>query len=644
MSPAIEIRGKNTNVGKQRGIEALVFLILGIGFLAFGPPRIHLALLNDIHSSSLWQKRSEAFAQLAVFYGVAFLFLAILSFICVRRGATLTGRVMPFLRTPPRAVRDLSADRPSAGVLPRRPGLWLAAAILIGAGARGFFLSAPMRWDESFTFLQYIQSPFTSLFEYTAPNNHVLNSILEKISTLVLGNHPFSIRLPAFLAGVLSIPLSFRVCRALTPGPSGYFAAATVAVCPYLVINSANGRGYSLVVLLTLILVLIGYQYVKNPTPAGVGLIAITAALGLYTMPSMLFMVAGAAMWITCLLLVGGKSPKSVLFEFVIPCGGLTAALTALLYTPVVLASGGFEYILHNRFVRPQPWHEFLSQLTPHLRQTTIAFASGIPSLALVAVAVLIVAGFYASVRNRNWPLCMLLPLILASLVVILLAEHHIPFERTWIFLLPLIILVADAGFAAALESFPPRFRSSLIGALFLLVATLGVRLIASDPAAVDSTVAGGDFPEARVAAQFLQPMLMPGDAVRTSLSAEQPTFFYLWYDTSVVNPRTQKSIKPQPLFFMGDQAMHYSFMSYGGVDNPRMPVTTEPPRVFYVLKKSECRLDVLPSIHILVQANEILDLPAKKVVKLLDYGDMVVYRQISTGSTDGDRVASVQP
>jgi len=138
----------------------------------------------------------------------------------------------------------------------------------------------------------------------------------------------------------------------------------------------------------------------------------------------------------------------------------------------------------------------------------------------------------------------------------------------------------------------------------------------------------GQDFPEARVAAQFLKPMLMEGDAVRASLTAEEPTFFYLWYDTSVLNPRTHKTIKPQPIFYMGDQESYYSFMWYHEVNNPRLPVTAEPHRTFYVLKKSECTLDTLPNIHIFLQANETLDLPAKAVIKILDYGDMAIYRQ----------------
>jgi Dolichyl-phosphate-mannose-protein mannosyltransferase len=627
MHVPIEVRDESTIIENLSRLEPFLLLILSIAFLAFSPPRIHLTLLNAIHHSELWEKRSEAISQLGIFYSLAFLFLAISSFICIRReGTTLTSRAMTYLVTVPGAMRDMTDGPLLKSIFPRRGEFWLVAAMVLGIGIRVCFMNSPMKWDESSTFFSNIQSPLPYVFEYLAPNNHVLNSILERISTLILGKHPISIRLPAFLAGVASIPLMFRVCRTLTPGKSGYFAAAAVAIWPYLIFYSANGRGYSLVVFLSLILILVSFEFVNHPTRGGVGLIAITSALELFTMPSTLFMVVGAGAWIAWLLFSSGHTRRSILFEFVIPCAVLTIALTALLYTPVVLVSNGFEHILHNRFVQPQPWHEFFQQSVPHLRATVGALASGIPKIALVAIAILIAAGLYTSARNRNWPVFVLLPLILGASAIILIAQHRIPFERTWIFFVPLILLVADAGFTRTLEIVPPRSHSAAIGALFLLMTILGLRLITSYPATGYSMKQ--DFPEARLAAQFLKPMFTEGDAVRASLTAEEPTFFYLWYDTSVLNPRTHKAIKPQPIFYMGDQEFYYSFMWYHKVNNPRLPVTTEPHRIFYVLKKSECTLDTLPNIHIFLQANETLDLPAKAVIKILDYGDMAIYRQ----------------
>jgi hypothetical protein len=430
--------------------------------------------------------------------------------------------------------------------------------------------------------------------------------------------------------------LIFLVCRDLSPGKSGCFAAAAVAVCPYLIFYSANGRGYSLDVFLTLVLILISFRYSHHSTRGGAGLIAVASALALLTMPSMLFMVAGACAWTAWLLWSGGRTSKFALFEFALPCGGLTVGLTALCYTPVVFVSNGFEHILRNRFVLPQPWGEFFQQLGPHLRQTVGALSWGVPWLAEFAIVILIIAGLRSAARRRNRAMFMLLPLTLASAAMILIAQHRIPFDRTWIFVLPLLLLVADAGFTRILEVTSPRLRSVAIGASVMLALYVGARLIAENPTL--QYAAGDEFPDARLAAQFLKPMLAEGDAVRTSFDAEAPTFFYLWRDTSVVNPVTHKTVRPRTMFYAGDQEFHYSFMSYHDADNSRVPTTSEPKRVFYVLKKSECTVDASSMLHIVLEPNETLEIPAGRVIKILDRGDMAIYRQ-----ADNTETASVE-
>ncbi len=105
--------------------------------------------------------------------------------------------------------------------------IWIVFALSLGIFVRAYFLSQPMRYDESYTFLHFINKDIMSVFYYPLPNNHVLHSILTKISTYIWGANPISIRLVAFLAGTLSIILIYRLSRAL--GQSGMFAAFSIA-------------------------------------------------------------------------------------------------------------------------------------------------------------------------------------------------------------------------------------------------------------------------------------------------------------------------------------------------------------------------------------------------------------------------------
>ncbi|HWC19779.1 MAG TPA: hypothetical protein VG498_22390, partial [Terriglobales bacterium] len=79
-------------------------------------------------------------------------------------------------------------------------------------------LTQTMRYDEAYTFLQYSSHPFyAALSFYNAPNNHLLNTLLVRVAYLCLGNHPWALRLPAFLAGLCLVPATYfahtSLCR-----------------------------------------------------------------------------------------------------------------------------------------------------------------------------------------------------------------------------------------------------------------------------------------------------------------------------------------------------------------------------------------------------------------------------------------------
>jgi len=90
---------------------------------------------------------------------------------------------------------------------------WSAGIVLLNAFICVYFIDQPMRVDESWTFWSSVKDGWASVFTYVVPNNHVLHSIFVKLSTSILGAHPWAIRLPALLFGVLSIVLVFCASR-----------------------------------------------------------------------------------------------------------------------------------------------------------------------------------------------------------------------------------------------------------------------------------------------------------------------------------------------------------------------------------------------------------------------------------------------
>jgi len=253
-------------------------------------------------------------------------------------------------------------------------------------------------------------------------------------------------------AWIKIFPLIFCLCRTLKQ--SGVLASIAVAVSPFLISYSAQGRGYSLLAFLTLSLAFIGVQIVKNPSMAGSTLFSSIAALGMLTMPSMIFPIAGIYCWLACLFFIKGQTPKTILYKFIIPGGLMTVAFTIILYTPVIFVSNGVESIVANRFVQAQPWQEFLSQMYPHFQITFRKFSRGIPRTLLLTCMILVIIGVYGSVKKRDWSRLLILPVMLFLSAILILIKRRIPFPRTWIYLIPFFLL--NSGFVSPLSSGTP--------------------------------------------------------------------------------------------------------------------------------------------------------------------------------------------
>ncbi len=101
--------------------------------------------------------------------------------------------------------------------------------------------------DESTTFLSYVRGPWIRIYQNYDANNHVLYSMLAKLSIRAFRVSEFTLRLPSVLAGfflivgiywVLETAVSSRVIR--------WVALVTLSLNPLLLDFSVAARGYGL--------------------------------------------------------------------------------------------------------------------------------------------------------------------------------------------------------------------------------------------------------------------------------------------------------------------------------------------------------------------------------------------------------------
>jgi len=545
-------------------------------------PTIHLGVLNVLHCPPDWPQRSGIFSVVSALYGFLLLTVALLSYVFYRQeGEYLSLR---FAKHCWKSMVVLKEDVHKSIVeffSSPQDVTWLFLAITIGIVVRGYFLSQPMRYDESYTFLNFVNKGFLNLFYYSAPNNHILHTLMVKLSTLIWGSHPASIRFPSFLAGLGSIPLTLGLCRQLSLRRSGILASIAMSVAPYMILYSTMARGYSLLVFLTLALALAGLRLVSNPVLANSLLVSLVAALGMFTMPSMLFPMAGVYLWIACCSLFRGLPIGKVFRKIIIPVCLMTILLTTIFYTPTIVISGGIEPIVANKFVRPLSWDVFRARVYPHFSAVFSDFLRDVPPLAVLVGVFLLGTGLFAQNRERNWTFLLLLPAMLMGAMTIFIIQHAIPFVRTWIYILPFVFIATDFGFEYLIKYLPAKFDTLLRVMLVVLTSSFVLSLVSRN--AIAAYPDTGSFPEASAVARFLKPTLTKGDAVIARVPADSPTYFYLWYYDApmVVDQR--------------DQAQ----------------------REFFVVQKSEYSIDSL----------------TQKAVRLIfDFNDAAIYQNLGSG------------
>ncbi len=410
------------------------------------------------------------------------------------------------------------------------------AAIAVGAVAlRLAFLGQPIRYDEALTFTEFASRPlYYALSYYPDPNNQLLHTLLVHVAWSLFGDAPWAIRLPAFLAGILVVPATYVVARLLYGRDAALLAAALVAASSSLVEYSTNARGYSLLTLWFLVaLALAAYVAVTGNRLAAVAL-AVAAALGFYTIPTMLYAFAVVLVWLAWALLRSSLNPsrshasgrpRAAAVLTLAGLLGATALLTFLLYLPPIIVSGP-ENLLSNRFVTPLDATSFATDLPRSLRSTWALWTRDLPA----PVVVLLVLGFAgALVRHRalgygGMPVALAAPV---ACLPLLLVQRVVPFERVWLFLLPVFLTTASAGLvAAARPLLRPRRPSGLLDVVAVgVAATLGALVLANG--SVPTSAETGSFPDAEGVTLLLRDRLRGSDSVVTTAPASLPQLQY---------------------------------------------------------------------------------------------------------------------
>jgi hypothetical protein len=370
----------------------------------------------------------------------------------------------------------------------RASGDWLHVAalaliVVIGAAIRLAYLNEPMRYDEAYSFLHYARLPLSAIVRtYDTANNHIFSNLLVHFSYFHLGADRWMLRLPALLAGVAAPLAGYWAAREMFDRDAGLWAAALVATSSPLVDFSVNARGYEIAVLFLLLALGFGVRVVRTQAIWAVAGFAVSAVLAAWAVPTAAYGLAVVGVWMLAAVVIRPTRDWRAI-----------ARVAATLAVPALGA-----YLLYRPLMHQYGW----KQVTPihiggpevHITRGGRIAGSGDPvwNLAkatwamwwratphpidwLIAAAAA-ASAFVARRRPGEWmPLILAWALTLALLVVVLPVS---PFRRSWLALLPLLLVAAGAGLAAAARVASQRLPCArLAGTVAALVLTAGLAL-----------------------------------------------------------------------------------------------------------------------------------------------------------------------
>jgi mannosyltransferase len=219
----------------------------------------------------------------------------------------------------------------------RHPWVWLGFLTMLAAALRMIGLNKGLWWDEVYFLIISVRHPLAEILTvFPGDTQHPLYSVLAKLSVVTLGESAWTLRLPALLFGVASIPVLYFLVASVATRLEALLSAALLAVSYHHVWFSQNARGYSALAFFTLSATFFLLRGIETGRRGPYLAYGVAAALGVYTHLTMMFLVASHVLICTGIVVTdwrqgaGWKRWKFPLQGFL-----LAGGLTLLLYGPV---------------------------------------------------------------------------------------------------------------------------------------------------------------------------------------------------------------------------------------------------------------------------------------------------------------------
>ncbi len=130
----------------------------------------------------------------------------------------------------------------------------VALLIILSSALRIYKINQGLWYDEITTLLNFVRLPWLKIImSLPLPNNHLLFTLLAKLSIVWLGEKEWTLRLPSLIIGSLTPPLAYWVLRKKTGELTAFLTGTFLALSFWPVWFSQDARGYAGQILFTLL-------------------------------------------------------------------------------------------------------------------------------------------------------------------------------------------------------------------------------------------------------------------------------------------------------------------------------------------------------------------------------------------------------
>jgi uncharacterized membrane protein len=176
--------------------------------------------------------------------------------------------------------------------------MWLWLIVAAGAGLRLYRLDFQSLWlDEGLQFYVATENSIGELFRQTNSFHPPLSFVINHLFLLV-GESDFFLRLPSALFGIASLPLLYVLGRDLMSKNVAVFAVLVLALSPFHIWYSQEGRMYSQLLFLSLLSSWLLIQAVRRGQARWWVYFTVAGAAGMYTHIFMGLALAAHFLWV----------------------------------------------------------------------------------------------------------------------------------------------------------------------------------------------------------------------------------------------------------------------------------------------------------------------------------------------------------